>query len=332
MFDLLILESMTNAISSPASADGLKPCALPDGRTAPPSGQDHVPASRSVAQEQAKGLQTKDTCGLSSSDSSKPVSLQSFLANRLPQKLESRGSTLYKLTWKAKATPSGWRYFQLAASALRTKGKGSIGRLSAPWATTNAVNGDRGTYRDTEAMMIRTENGRQVNLQEQVSLASWGTPTASDMDTSQTVGQTYKLLKNRDRVQGSLIEQASMAIWPTPSTRDHKGGYEGGRIRNGKISTDVMDVVAQLAVPIRLTASGEMLTGSTAEMSVSGQLNPEHSRWLMGFPRLWGTCAPGWKAWDLLQRRLSRLDESHQTFAVTLAAIAKERLKDTATP
>ena len=35
--------------------------------------------------------------------------------------------------------------------------------------------------------------------------------------------------------------------WPTPTTRDHKGGYQGGRIRNGKISTATLDVPAQSA-------------------------------------------------------------------------------------
>jgi hypothetical protein len=34
--------------------------------------------------------------------------------------------------------------------------------------------------------------------------------------------------------------------WPTASTRDHKGGYLGGRIRNGKLSVDTLDVAAQL--------------------------------------------------------------------------------------
>ncbi|EGA5748233.1 hypothetical protein H5Z35_004965 [Escherichia coli] len=63
-------------------------------------------------------------------------------------------------------------------------------------------------------------------------------------------------------------------------------------MRNGKLSTDTLDVVAQIAGPARLTASGELLTGSFAEMESGGQLNPALSLWLMGFPPEWEDCAP----------------------------------------
>ena len=63
-------------------------------------------------------------------------------------------------------------------------------------------------------------------------------------------------------------------------------------MRNGKLSTDRLDVTAQIAGPARLTATGEMLTGFTAEMGSGGQLNPAHSRWLMGLPPVWDACAP----------------------------------------
>jgi hypothetical protein len=80
--------------------------------------------------------------------------------------------------------------------------------------------------------------------------------------------------------------------WNTPATTDSKGGYQGGRIRNGKLSTDRLDVTAQLATNMRRAATGEVLNGSTAETGNGGQLNPAHSRWLMGLPVAWDECAP----------------------------------------
>ena len=65
--------------------------------------------------------------------------------------------------------------------------------------------------------------------------------------------------------------------WPTPSSRDMKGGYQGGRIRNGKISTDTLDVTAQIAES----------NGYCAKTESAGQLNPALSRWLMGLPEAW---------------------------------------------
>lgn len=48
----------------------------------------------------------------------------------------------------------------------------------------------------------------------------------------------------------------------------------------------------QLVGPARLTASGEMLTGSAAQMASGGQLHPEHSLWLQlgPFATAWASC------------------------------------------
>ena len=137
----------------------------------------------------------------------------------------------------------------------------------------------------------------------------------------------------RSRLRASVPRTSGTGCtgWPTPAATDFKGGYQGGRIRNGKLSTDRLDVAAQLAGwptpnagnvknayqdpdkvparkaagrqsnlqdfasicgPARFTASGEMLTGSDAGMESGGQLNPRHSAWLMGFPAEWCDFAP----------------------------------------
>ncbi|WP_242446380.1 DNA cytosine methyltransferase [Klebsiella michiganensis] len=132
-------------------------------------------------------------------------------------------------------------------------------------------------------------NGFGLTLGQSVHLlAGWPTPTT--IDNNQIAGQGAAA--NAPKRGTTLGGAARLAAWPTPTATDGKGGYQGGRIRNGKLSTDRLDVAAQIAGPARLTVSGVMLIGSIARMESGGQLDPDHSRWLMGFPPEWEDCAP----------------------------------------
>ena len=241
---------MTNAIFLQELGFGVMRSSKQELQTILPFGQDLVPANHFHQQEMEKAQQTSDISGPNFTVWSKSAALQESLANRLQEKVERLGSTLYRLTWRKKTTPQGWSYFQLVASGHRTNDKDCIGLPKTPWAT----------------------------------------PTACCADVSQTIKATEKLWQ-RGRMQGLLIEQSVLAHWPTPAQRDHKGGYQNGRIRNGKISTDTLDVATQLTGPARLTATGQIQIGSTAEMTNGGQLDPAHSRWLMGLPTEWDDCA-----------------------------------------
>jgi hypothetical protein len=88
---------------------------------------------------------------------------------------------------------------------------------------------------------------------------------------------------------------AQLAAWNTPTTTDGNRGdyqYDKGDQEKMRLSNSGL---AKLCGPARLTASGEMLTGSSAETSPyqsGGQLSPAHSLWLMlgPFATAWVSC------------------------------------------
>ena len=98
----------------------------------------------------------------------------------------------------------------------------------------------------------------------------WDSPASSAIwkkMVSQQRGEYSQRVKLALRTKGS--ESIS---WPTPSARDYKGGYQGGRIRNGKVSFDTLDVAVQ---------------HYNGDKDKVGHLNPEWVEWLMGVPIGW---------------------------------------------
>lgn len=53
----------------------------------------------------------------------------------------------------------------------------------------------------------------------------------------------------RQSMRERLTNERGSLSWPTASARDSKGGYQGGRIRNGKLSMDTLDVAVQAYRP-----------------------------------------------------------------------------------
>ena len=172
-----------NAISLPESASGVTPCASPAGLTTDLFGQAPALASLSALQGQDAALLTSATSGLSGSISSASAALQLSLVNKLKQRLDTAGSTLFKLTWKQKNTPAG-----RSVSLLRVSKRPISDSAFGSWPTPNANEDAAGSLRGKMQWMLTHEAksrdlaGYEAGKQLNPALARWlmGLPPAWD--------------------------------------------------------------------------------------------------------------------------------------------------------
>lgn len=173
MLHQTICESSPNATSSQELGSGHTHCGAPDGQTIGQRGADRAHANLSARQAKAQGLLTSGTYGQRSSTSSSSAALALSLASRLQAQTDLLGSTLYRLTWKARVTPLGRSIPALQATARPTFG--SDCGLSG-WITPSARD-----WKDTPGMTAQRDGrDRTDQLPRQAYLAGWPTPQTSD--------------------------------------------------------------------------------------------------------------------------------------------------------
>lgn len=280
-----IYAALLSAISLQGSADDPSPSDALASTIVEDYGPDHALASLSPRQALEMGLLTSGTYGRSGFTSSESADLASSIWSKLRPAMERDGSTLYRMTFKERALPSGRLIFQAQASAPRTFAPGSMRLSSWPTPSASDENDARGGYYGGR---IREREGRPPRfavdrLGQAVQLAGWMTPMAG-----------------------------------SPA---RNGNNPAGNTDSSRKTTQL----AQAESPARLTVSGEMLIGSDAGTIYGVPLNPEHSRWLMGYPSEWSLCGvTAMRSTSKLRKRLSKLTKPP---GQTLYAVALLKLR-----
>lgn len=256
--------------------DGPLPCDSLGGLTLAQFGQALAPANLSASQARDWGMLTSGIYGQHGSTSLASASLASSLVNKLKQRFGTDGSTLFKLTWKDSATPSGRPVSLLRASAHRISDSGC--GSSAAWPSPTLPSGGQVWPDGTSATGRRPDGSKAtVNLENVARLASWPTPMAG------TPAQNGNNPAGNTDYSRRVVDLAS---WATPNCpMAHDSDASAFRWNPNKKQNDpVMQII------------GRSQSLSDVPTEKRAQLNPAFSLWLMGYQVVaWLLAAPSTK-------------------------------------
>ena len=225
-------------------------------------------ANHSVVRDSVKQLTTLGTCSHTSETASETANLELFSSKMLQEssqprpQTENQFSSMSSESWKAWVTEQRQEYSQRVKSAHLTR-ESESSSLGWPTARTSDAEGGRietemtsGGFKSKRHKSNQTFGAKLRDAVETYEEKNWATPQTFDSNnivrTPEKLAQT-RAEKNagcmnlREQVHYPDMDHSRKAAknWPTASTRDHKGGYTGGRIRNGKVSMDTLDVAVQ---------------------------------------------------------------------------------------
>ena len=244
-----------------------------------------TPAGRSVSRLAASGRRTSDK------DSGSWATPKTADCKGAPyETTENRRTELRKQAYQASwpspsATETCESLETVLARKARTKAAGHESGLMKLGTTVQLTSWPTASARDYKGLSGMGRQERKGSpadtLCNAVTLASW--PTPNTMDTLPPMDYERRLNhpgRPGRTVSGNLREVVTIVGWPTPLRADGRGSAGAAEHKNSELPN-----AARLV-------SGLTATGSLAATEKPGQLNPAHSRWLMGYPAEWDACAP----------------------------------------